>query len=255
MADMGRREFDQRDTSEYGARARAVANARAACVLAALLSAGLYVWLWPMPPRAQLAMLAASGFVALSGSTLALSGFVLAGWVTPLLTETAPLIANDALRIRDVVSAISLLLFVLFALRSAHLHARPLERRQGIFRRAISHRPWPATQLRPLSALGLNAALACGLALALLWALPLEAMAGNTPRLIPAALRGMIILWGFACLVLILSALFAAVKWRRLSPQQAAVYIRRVLADELGAEQAAIERARVRLDRQRKTEG
>lgn len=245
----------ERTPSELRDKPRAAAGARAVATLAALSSAGAYALLWQMPSRAQLAMIAAAGFAILSRSTWALCGVLFLAWAGPLLIETGPLIADDELGPRDVVSAISLLAFVLFALRYAQLHARSLERPKWSFRRAVARRPWPAMQLRPLSGVALWPALACGLSLALLWAVPLEAMAENTAHLIPAALRGLIILWGLACLALIVAAAFALLKWRRLSPQQARLYIRRLLSDELEAEQAAIERARARLDSRRKAEG
>lgn len=255
MTDARRRGSEHISPGELVHRARAIADARAVGVLAALLSAGVYAWLWPMPPRAQLAMLGVAGFVVLSGSTLALCAVLFLVWAGPLLIETGLLIADDKLNARDLVSAASLLAFVLFAMRYAQLHARPLERRKWIFRQGIARRQWPALQLRPLSGAGLRVALASGLSLALLRAVPLEALAGNTAHLVPAALRGLVILWGLACAALTVAAAFAVVKWRRLSPQQAALYIRRALSDELGAEQAAIQRARVRLGRGGKGEG
>lgn len=234
---------DQKVENESAVRARTAARARAVTAVAALLSFALYTWAWPMPPRAQLALFAVAAFAVLFRSSLLTIAVLVLAWAGPLLILRGPLVANDRLWFGDVVAAISLLAFVLFSLRYAQLHTTPLDRRGP----GATGPSWPALELRPFAGAGLRLVLATGIALALLWSVSLEAMNENTPRLIPAALRGLVLLWGLSLTALIASAAFSVLKWRQLSPQQASLFVRRAMADELESEWTAIERAHNRL--------
>ena len=104
----------------------------------------------------------------------------------------------------------------------------------------------PAFILRPLSGLAAPIALACTAAVILLVVVALRNFWPNPFRMLPEALRAVVMIWLLAGAGAIAGIWLATRAWQKLSYDQFGVYIRRTLNEELKREMAPLELQRSR---------
>lgn len=229
------------ETPEAGPRGRAQSVLGAAM----LASIGLYSMLWSAPAWMQMVLLAVAVVLLLGRSALPVGAILVWVWSATFMPETYRLFAIDTLSLEDWLTAAALLLFVMFALRYLELQPPPGSRRFGMASpgdRAAT----PAMQLRPLADVAPRVALALGAALLLLWLIPLRSMAPNEAQLAPSGYRAIVFFWLLTMVGVTLATAFSLWRWRRLTPRQAAAYVRQMLTEELRHEHTPIERHRGR---------
>jgi hypothetical protein len=216
----------------------ATPQARLVTAAAMLASMGVYALLWEGPVWGRLVLVGSAAALILTRSETPVVAILIWAWGAPVLMQGKTIFADDQLGTGDLLAAMALAAFVLFALRCIELQRRPLRDADG--------RQLPNLLLRPFSGAALRIALAPVLAILLLWLAPWEAMTRNAVRLVPSFYRTILFFWFLAVAALLAATGFSMWKWRRLTPRQAGVYLRWVLSYELRREHPAIERARDR---------